>query len=325
MPSSHRWLLALLSGLLCAPAARAAPEVPLGTLEVRIVDSETLQPIEGATLIITQSDRRPVVVSGTTGADGRFTTSIPPGEYGVVALFGDARWLRGSIAVVSRGVTRVAGVLAIDVEVTTIRERVGDSGAVPARVVRSTVKERLPYSDEAVDGDYWAAGWVLLDVDERGEVTGFRFLHRPGHGLDAIAEREVFLLRFEPARDALGRPVKTRVLWKLEWPAFHYVREHRNLGLGGDGAVTSANQTMAAVDAASDGQALTAGDQLLLMISGVTGQAPFVLPGSHAPPCAGRAPLNLDSHQPIFRDCTPPDLKKLNTEKLIERPRPPKP
>jgi hypothetical protein len=323
MPTSTRAVLALLSCSIHASVAHATPESTLGTIEIRIVDSEALQPIEGATVIITQDDRRPVVVSGTTGGDGRFTTNVPPGEYAILALFGDARWLRGSVTVAPRERTRVAGVLAIDVEVTTIREKVDDSEAVPARVVRSTVKARLPYSDEAIDGNYWATGWVLLEVDERGEVTGFRFLHRPGHGLDAIAEKYVFELRFEPARDARGRPIKSRVLWKLEWPAHHYARDHKNLGLGGEGAVTSANQTMAAIDAASDRQSLTLGNIYMLAIGGVSGHAPFMLPGKkHAPPCAGKAPLNLDSHQPIYRDCTPPDLSKLNTERLIERPPP---
>ncbi len=50
------------------------------------------------------------------------------------------------------------------------------------------------------------------------------------------------------------------------------------------------------------------------------GKAPFVMLGHWAPPCPNQAPLNLDSHQPILRDCTPPDLSKLNTEQKIERP-----
>ena len=40
-------------------------------------------------------------------------------------------------------------------------------------------------------------------------------------------------LTFEPARDYAGTPVATKILWKLEWPAFHWAKDHELLGLGG--------------------------------------------------------------------------------------------
>src|SRR5262249_30793878 len=158
-------------------------------------------------LIVTQAQQEPIVVSGMTGADGWFRALLPPGDYSVLALVADARWLRTPVKVVADGTTTLAGVLAGVREVTTIREPVPRKEPVPARAIRETVKRVLLYTDEAIDGDYWSTCWLLLDVDERGVVTAFRFLHRPGHGLDAIAENEVFSLRFDPARDATGRPV----------------------------------------------------------------------------------------------------------------------
>jgi len=48
--------------------------------------------------------------------------------------------------------------------------------------------------------------------------------------------------------------------------------------------------------------------------------APFVLPGEQRPPCKVKAPLNLDMHVGVARDCSPPDISKVNTEPLIPRP-----
>lgn len=39
-----------------------------------------------------------------------------------------------------------------------------------------------------------------------------------------------------------------------------------------------------------------------------------------AVPCRGSGPMNLDSQHPIYRDCTPPDLTKIRTERWITSP-----
>jgi hypothetical protein len=30
--------------------------------------------------------------------------------------------------------------------------------------------------------------------------------------------------------------------------------------------------------------------------------------------------MNLDMHESLYRDCTPPDLSKVNTEAVVKRP-----
>ena len=76
-----------------------------------------------------------------------------------------------------------------------------------------------PYSDRAILTNAWTRAWLLLDLDARGVVTRFKFLRRPGYDLEPIASREVGKLRFEPARDANGKPTRTMVVWKIEWPS----------------------------------------------------------------------------------------------------------
>jgi len=56
-------------------------------------------------------------------------------------------------------------------------------------------------------------------------------------------------------------------------------------------------------------------------LNGSNGHGTFLLPdGEHKPPCKGQGPLNLDMDVALYRDCTPPDLSKVNTEPVIKRP-----
>jgi hypothetical protein len=209
--------------------------------------------------------------------------------------------------------SQVPGVLAIEPsEIITIRETpIREHRS--AHPVWSSLKPTLPYSEMAMNENIWAVGWMLLDVDVGGLVTAFRFLHRPGHDLEAIAEREVWNLRFDPARDDAGHPMASKVLWKFEWPPFFWAKDHKLTGIGGENAVTSSNHEQALMWAAMDGQ--------LAPWETVAPTKTFMLPdGFHVPPCRGKAPLNLESHEPVYRDCTPPDLANVNTEPLIARP-----
>jgi len=290
--------------LLIAGLARAAPDPTYGILAGRVVDGELLTPIDGATVVVTASSRgSEVVVSGMTEQDGRFAYYLPEGTYDVLAIFGDARWLHRGLVVKAGQTTRVPGALAVGVEVVTIHEHAPDRKITPAAPVPSTVKRVPTYSDEAIDANYWGVGWMLLDVDDRGVVTGFRFLHRPDHGLDKVAEGEIWALRFVPARDGNGKPMASRVLWRIEWPAFHYAREVQLFGPGGQGALTP---------------------PLLLTDTGY--QHPtlgdgFFLPHASTVPCRGPGrPMNMDSERPLYRDCSLPDLSRAQSEPLIPRP-----
>jgi hypothetical protein len=59
---------------------------------------------------------------------------------------------------------------------------------------------------------------MLLDVTETGDVVRVKFLNKPGYDLEPIAIKESFKLKFEPARDASGKPIETWMVWKIEWP-----------------------------------------------------------------------------------------------------------
>lgn len=76
-----------------------------------------------------------------------------------------------------------------------------------------------PYSDRAITSDAWTRAWLLLDINEAGNVTQFKFLKRPGYDLEAIAQAEAFRLTFEPARDENNKPVRALVVWLIEWPS----------------------------------------------------------------------------------------------------------
>lgn len=105
-------------------------------------------------------------------------------------------------------------------EVIVINER------RPTRVAarpKSSRRGPPPYSDRAAVTNRWARAWLLLDIDHRGAVTRLKFLNRPGYDLDDIAVREAFNTRFEPARDAAGRPTATYLLYALEWPSYWWM------------------------------------------------------------------------------------------------------
>ena len=259
----------------------------------------------GATVIVTTTDRSPLTIAGRTVTEGRFHISnLPPGEYDVVFVYGHERDIHTKVAVSEGATTPIRGQLPLgEPEIITVHEHVPVEQPKP---IRSTVKRVLPYSDEAVDTDTWAVGWLLLDLDPAGKVVSFRFLHRPGRGLDDIARNEVWGLRFDPARDAAGKAVPSQVLWKMEWPSYWWRVE------------------IAGFISASPGFGRAAAG--LLRRGGSNGnlaEVRFLLPlkaRDILPPCRGTAPLNLDSAHPVHRDCSVPEYGKLDTEPVIGRP-----
>jgi hypothetical protein len=335
-----------LASLLSVQVARGDNEIALGTLEGRIVEGATLTAIEGATIIVTDSQRGPVVASGMTDPNGQFHYNVPPGTYDILGIFGDARWIHLNSKVERNKITQVPGALSLDAEIVTVHEQAPNPEHRAPEAIRATVKPILPYSDQAINENIWAVGWMLVDVNEKGIVTAFRFLHRPGYGLDEIAATEIWGLRFKPAVDAAGQPMSTKVLWKLEWPAFHYSKQHKLVGLGGEGALTSAMEGAArndlvanhfptgteigAMDSAlgivakidgMDSSPLGPADGIRGALLGGLGPGQFLLPdGDHKPPCNGSGPMNLDMHESTYRDCTPPDLGNVNSETLVKRP-----
>jgi hypothetical protein len=289
------------------PGVAAAEEgPPVGVLEGRIVSGEKLDPIEGATIVASRSEGGYLVASGTTKPDGTFSFIVRPGTYDLLAVYGDSRWVHHNTPVEVNRTTRVPGVLSVEPsEVITIHDTLKHEHR-DAEVVRSTIDLRLPYSDELVDQNEWAVGWVLLDVSEQGHVTGFRYLHRPGHDLQAITEREAFKLRFKPALNDAGRPVAVKVVWKFEWPAYWWSMDHLLVGLNGLGALTPPLMSLSLARPARGAFGY-----------GMVDAGGFFLPGQYQPPCNNEGPRNLDMSDPIYRDCSRPDFNSLASEPLV--------
>ncbi len=93
----------------------------------------------------------------------------------------------------------------------------------PAKPI-SDLRTPLPYSDDAILGDAWEKAWLLLEIDVTGTVTRLSVLVRPGHSLEPIAVREAWKLKFEPARDAGGAPMRSHLLWGIEWPSIGWLQ-----------------------------------------------------------------------------------------------------
>jgi hypothetical protein len=122
---------------------------------------------------------------------------------------------------------------------------IGGSAAVPTKIDGNEaieIRETLPpavlakpvlnvlvipeYTEAAIDDDVWTRTWMLLDIDDAGVVRHLKLLQRPGHGLDDIAIREGFKVRFEPARDRAKRPIPSMMMWTFEWPSYSWLIEH---------------------------------------------------------------------------------------------------
>ena len=102
-------------------------------------------------------------------------------------------------------------------EVIVIRDRV--TPAVKPKPKNWSREQAPPYSDRAIVSDAWTKAHLLLDIDERGVVTRFKWLKRPGFDLEPIAVAQISGLRFEPARNADGAAIKSYNTWEIEWPS----------------------------------------------------------------------------------------------------------
>jgi hypothetical protein len=263
---------------LCAASTVAHADA---TLVGRVTDLSD-QPVKDAT----------VIISGPNGVETT-TTTDPTGRYVVVVKTSGPRFatftfgnqhVDARIDIPEQGSTTLDAKLEIGGEVIQILD-------LPKPLQHARPKSDPlaipPYSDRAMLSDVWAKAWLLLDVDDRGTVTQVKFLARPGNDLDAIAVKHAFGLRFDPAHDRRGNPIRSLVVWPLEWPSWGWMMANQyplgrlpNLALGGHE---------------------------------VNGRLVFAT----YPPCGkggpGR-PLNLGAIHPALRDCTAPDLAKANAD-----------
>jgi hypothetical protein len=88
------------------------------------------------------------------------------------------------------------------------------------------------YSETAILNDRWSTAWMLLDIDRSGEVTRVKFLKKPGNDLEAIAVRTALALKFEPARDEDGKPVRSWLAFPIEWPSYWWLIERVGVATG---------------------------------------------------------------------------------------------
>jgi hypothetical protein len=272
-----RWAVFTLV-VAIAPAVAAEP---LATLTGRVTDAKTDQPIEGAVVYVVGADRESKM--RTTGRDGSYRVELPPGDYDVVFISGSQRGTTKVRLVEGKTGTADGAVLPDAGEVIEIE---GTLAAPRAPKPKGLAWTRVPkYSDEAILSDAWTKAWLLLAIDDTGEVTMFKFLKRPGYDLEDIAAAEAFRLRFTPATDADGNAVPSRVVWPIEWPANSWMlavyEYHRAPGLA---------------------------------------ELPPFPPRSAAAavPCAGSGPINITSMlYRGYRDCSVPDLTEADGETWI--------
>jgi hypothetical protein len=155
--------------------------------------------------VVSATDERVV----PTDRDGNYRVRLPPNTRALVFVYGDVR-------ITSTSVSSNAGG---DGETVDMHEL-----TIPATPPKLRHRARRPaYSDAATDRNEWLRAWLLLDVDETGAVTRVKLLDRPGYDLDDIAVRAAFALELEPARDRTNRPVRTEMLWVIDWPAFWWI------------------------------------------------------------------------------------------------------
>lgn len=163
----------------------------------------------------------------------------------------------------------------------------GKAPPITPPAAKNFVKQKAPpYSDRAILSDAWTKAWMLLDVDEQGVVQRMKFLKHPGYDLEKIAVAEMFKLRFAPALDATKRPMRTQILWEIEWPSAYWLSTF----VGTRSAMPK-----------------------------YVGHPPRRQ--DHYVPCRGSGPWAMGSIRPTYKDCSKPDLSKIKTAPWIARPR----
>jgi hypothetical protein len=89
-----------------------------------------------------------------------------------------------------------------------------------------------PYSDDAITSDTWSVAWMLLDISDKGKVTRVKFLKYPGHDLESIAVEQALKLKFEPAKDDDDKPVRSYIVFPIEWPSYWWLVIRTGLATG---------------------------------------------------------------------------------------------
>lgn len=207
----------LMMGILGASEVRAEDPVSGFSTEgtgilAGEVTSEAGEPLSGVTVVATTPDGE---VTTVTDAKGNYRMDLGP-ALGAKFVFVRRR------ARINGHTTRTAtedgeeffDILEADKPKVMPRPQTG-TNVVPE------------YSQAARDADVWARAWLILDVDDSGRVGKLKLVNRPGYGLDEIAVREAFKLRFAPAQNRAGKPMRALVLWTYEWPSYWWMIDNK--------------------------------------------------------------------------------------------------
>lgn len=259
-----------------------------------------------------------------TNNEGRYRVQVTTtGTHGVVIGIDKAHTFRSVL--VKQGATNT---LDIDVELDSEGGeviRIEDKKRPQPKVKPQPLgdpRASLPYSDEAVERDAWARAWLLLDVDETGTVTRLKLLKRPGFALERICIQKAFELRFSPALDHGGRPMKTYVLWTMEWPSWGWLVQGNGTAVHRPNDADELHQYAQNVRTGVEGTDFSnlGGD---VKIGGPWSRPlPSGTAFSHSlarVPCLGSGPLNLDLRNRAYRDCSQPDMSKAEALPWITR------
>jgi hypothetical protein len=311
-------VLVLLAGV--AVADDASPTAPPTVLAGRVTDVLG-RPVPHARVYI--MPRGTITLQTATDNDGRYAIALSAaGAYSVVIAAGRIHTYR-QVLITEHVATTLDVEVELDIsggEVINIVDTRLPPPAVPPKPTNDNERKSLPYSPQAMERDAWARAFLLLDIDERGEVTRLKLLKRPGFDLDQIAIDEAFKLKFEPARDGHGRPIRTYIVWDMEWPSWGWLVQGNGTTAGRalayDG-MYKYNRSLTAAPSSGPGPATT-------VTYGMSGAfaAPLPVVGSQTVsrvPCAGSGPLNLDLQNRAYRDCSRPDLTAVDALPWITR------
>jgi len=251
---------------------------PLSQLSGRVLDAKHGTPVESALVLV--SGPSGIEHQLTTDAAGHYRVAIKPGSYILVFVYGTARSSGRVVVEPGRNAFLEGRVDATEGEVIVIRDRIRPP--VPPRPTNHKWGKAPPYSDRAVLEDAWTKAWLLLDIDQRGKVLRIKWLKRPGYDLEKIAIAEVGKLAFDPARDASGKPIRTWLIWSIEWPSAWWLDKFVGTRAGMPPIVGFPPRRM---------------DDYI--------------------PCKGSGPWHMGSLHKTYKDCSQPDLKVAAKEPWI--------
>jgi TonB family protein len=76
---------------------------------------------------------------------------------------------------------------------------------------------KVGYPPDVRSMEFGGEIWVQLDIDERGSVVSGVVVKSFSHRFDPLALEITRRFRFDPALDDLGRPIASRIIWRIHF------------------------------------------------------------------------------------------------------------